>query len=121
MGEFRGGRRPKMSTRARAHGATARQPALRYRWQGGCCDPAPGRGGGRFSFCRMAAVWGGWRWGWGSGQSPERMTGRSIVSGTVSAKTRDTPMVLSEFLPFLGMCTLAAGVYSLASWLGYWF
>jgi len=49
------------------------------------------------------------------------MTGRSIVSGTVSAKTRDTPMVLSEFLPFLGMCTLAAGVYSLASWLGYWF
>ena len=30
-------------------------------------------------------------------------------------------MVLNEVLPFLGMCALAAGVYSLASWLGYWF
>jgi len=51
----------------------------------------------------------------------ESITGRSIVSGHGSARTKDTPMVLNEVLPFLGMCALAAGVYSLASWLGYWF
>jgi len=41
--------------------------------------------------------------------------------GHGSARTKDTPMVLNEVLPYLGMCALAAGVYSLASWLGYWF
>jgi hypothetical protein len=30
-------------------------------------------------------------------------------------------MAITEFLPFLGMCTLAAGVYSLACWVGCWF
>lgn len=29
-------------------------------------------------------------------------------------------MALEEFLPFLGMCALAAAVYSLACWVGYW-
>jgi hypothetical protein len=29
-------------------------------------------------------------------------------------------MVVKELLPFLGMCTLAAAVYSLACWVGYW-
>jgi len=27
-------------------------------------------------------------------------------------------MVLNQLLPLLGMCTLAAGVYSLACWVG---
>jgi hypothetical protein len=26
----------------------------------------------------------------------------------------------NDVLPFLGMCALAVGVYTLASWLGYW-
>jgi len=30
-------------------------------------------------------------------------------------------MASDEFLPFLGMCTLAAAVYSLACWVGCWF
>ena len=29
-------------------------------------------------------------------------------------------MALKEFWPLLGMCTLAAAVYSLACWVGYW-
>jgi hypothetical protein len=37
------------------------------------------------------------------------------------AKRMERPMALNEFLPFLGMCTLAAGVYSLACWVGCWF
>jgi hypothetical protein len=34
---------------------------------------------------------------------------------------KGTPMASNEFLPFLGMCTLAAAVYSLACWVGCWF
>jgi hypothetical protein len=30
-------------------------------------------------------------------------------------------MAFSELVPFLGMCTLAAAVYSLACWVGCWF
>jgi hypothetical protein len=30
-------------------------------------------------------------------------------------------MGLNEFLPFMGMCTLAAAVYSFACWVGCWF
>jgi hypothetical protein len=37
------------------------------------------------------------------------------------ATTRATAMAFDEFLPFLGMCTLAVAVYSLACWVGCWF
>jgi hypothetical protein len=48
--------------------------------------------------------------GSGDGQRDDEMT--------MPTTTTSGPMFLNDVLPFLGMCALAAGVYSLANWVG---
>lgn len=53
-----------------------------------------------------------------------RRVGQAVTARRTSIATRNirgTPMAQNEFLPFLAMCTVAAGVYSLACWIGWAF
>jgi hypothetical protein len=47
--------------------------------------------------------------------------GGNRCGATATRIDEESPMGLNELVPFLGMCTLAAAVYSLACWVGCWF